>query len=106
MFHFNKITLEVSSQLLLPKETTQLVCEILVVVVCFKVEKIWVVNENKLKCFTAITLQVHLGFGFLKWKCIFLFHIVEEEPPQHVQSDLAFASQNLKFAVQMSDDWH
>ena len=35
------------------------------------------------------------------WKYIFIFHIITEE---HVRSDLAFASQKLKFAGQMSDD--
>ena len=29
---------------------------------------------------------------------------VTSEPSQHIQSDLAFASQNLKFAKQISND--
>lgn len=36
-------------------------------------------------------------FGFLGWKCIFIFRITTGEPRQHVQLDLAFPSQNLKF---------
>ena len=37
-------------------------------------------------------------------KNILYFHIITEELGQHVWLDLAFASQNLKFARQMSDD--
>ena len=37
---------------------------------------------------------------------IFLSHVITEEPCQHVQSDLAVASQNLKFAGQMSNARH
>ena len=33
-----------------------------------------------------------------------MFHVIMEELSQHVQSASAFASQNLKFAGQMSDD--
>ena len=35
-----------------------------------------------------------------------VYHIITEELGRPVQSDLAFASQNLKFAGQMSDDRH
>ena len=34
----------------------------------------------------------------------YIFHIRKEEPGQHAWSDLAFTSQNLKFAGQLSDD--
>ena len=43
-------------------------------------------------------------FVFLKWKLYFMFHVITEELSQHVRSDAAFASQNLKFDGQMSDD--
>lgn len=34
-----------------------------------------------------------------------IFHIIKEEPSEHDQSNFAFASQNIKFARQMPDDW-
>ena len=43
-------------------------------------------------------------FALLKWKDIFMFHIITEELGWDVRSDLAFARQNLKIAGQMSDD--
>ena len=33
-----------------------------------------------------------------------MFHVTTVEPSQHVRSDSAFASQNLKFAGQMSNE--
>ena len=35
-----------------------------------------------------------ITFVFLKWKYIFLFRVITEEPSQHVRSDSVFASQN------------
>ena len=43
-------------------------------------------------------------FAVLKWKDVFMFHIIKEELGWDVRSDLAFARQNLKIARQMSDD--
>ena len=62
------------------------------------------VNENKPKCITAIILMSTFPFVFLKWKYIVIFDIMTQEPTQHVQSYLAFISENLKFARQISDD--
>jgi len=64
------------------------------------------VHENKSKCIADIILTVHLALAFLKWKYIFILHIIAEEPGQHIWSHLAFASQNLKFAGKMSDGRH
>lgn len=36
------------------------------------------------------------AFGFLQWKFISIFHIITEDPDQHVSSD--------RFTAQMSDD--
>ena len=59
-------------------------------------------NQNALQPFY---LKSTFMFAFLKWKYyIFIFHIITEELGQHVWLDLAFASQKLKFARQMSDD--
>ena len=41
---------------------------------------------------------------FLNKNILYYFHIITEEPSQHVWLDLAFASKNLKFSGQMSDD--
>ena len=35
-----------------------------------------------------------ITFVFLKWKYIFLFRVMTDEPSQHVRSDSEFASQN------------
>ena len=64
------------------------------------------VNENKIKTLYSHyinMLPLRLSFS-IKWKYIFIFHIITKEHGQHVRSDLAFASQNLKFPGQMSDD--
>ena len=64
----------------------------------------WAVNENESKCIIAIILKGPSShFSFLSEK-YFMFHVITEEPSQHVWSDSAFASQNLKFAAQMFDD--
>jgi len=49
-------------------------------------------------------LKSTFAFVFRRWKYIFTFHIITEELSQHVRSDQAFSSQNLKFAGQISDD--
>ena len=59
-------------------------------------------NQNKL--FIIIILKATFAFGFLNWKCTFKFHIITEEASQHVWSELAFASQNLKFTTQILND--
>ena len=41
---------------------------------------------------------------FLNKNILYYFHIITVELSQHVWLDLAFTSQNLKFAGQMSDD--
>ena len=61
------------------------------------------VNESKSKCIIAINYS-KFTFAFLKTYS--LLYIITEEPGQHVRSEAAFASQNLKFARQMSDDRH
>ena len=37
-----------------------------------------------------------ITFVFHKWKYIFLFRVITEEPSQHVRSDSVFASQNSR----------
>ena len=57
-------------------------------------------NQNALQ---PLYLNFTFAFVLLEWKCTFIFHIIIEEPRQHVRS---FTSQNLKFAGQEADDRH
>ena len=49
-------------------------------------------------------LNVHLHVCLSQVKIYFIFHVITEELGQHVRSDSAFASQNLKFPGQISDN--
>ena len=44
-----------------------------------------------------------LHFSLLSENMFYNFHIITEEPSQHVRSDSAFASQKLKFAGQSNN---
>ena len=62
-------------------------------------------NIGRSSVFTLkVILKVHLRVCLSQVKTYFVFHILSEELSQHVRSDSAFASQNLKVAGQVSDD--
>ena len=51
----------------------------------------------------TLNLKSTFMYVFLEWKYIFIFHIIAVNMSS--QTNAAFASQNLKFARQMSDHW-